>query len=99
MAITHTWAVANLERETATGRVTTVHYTVSSTDGVYNTGAYGSIGLDGDVVTPFGELTPEICVGWVKDHFGAEKVAEVEAALEAQLSKMAAPTMASGTPW
>jgi len=99
MTITHTWDIANLERETATGRVITVHYTVSSTDGVYNTGAYGSIGLDGEVVTPFSELTPEICVGWVKDQFGAEKVTEVEAALEAQLAEMSAPTKASGTPW
>jgi len=99
MAITHTWAVANLDRETATGRVTTVHYTVSSTDGIYSAGAYGSIGLDGDVVTPFGELTPEICVGWVKSQFGDEKVAEIEAALVAQLEEQAAPKHASGTPW
>ena len=48
---------------------------------------------------PFADLTPEIVIGWVKDHFGAEKVAEIEAALEAQIAEQAAPTKATGTPW
>ena len=99
MTTTYTWNVNNLERETATGRVYTVHYTVDATDGTYTAGAYGSIGLDGEVVTPYGELTKETCVGWVKDALTAEKVAEVEAALQAQLDEQTAPTKAAGIPW
>lgn len=103
MATTYTWAVANLERHTADGIVYTVHYTVSAEDGTYNAGAYGSIGLEapaeGDTPVPFADLTEEIVVGWVHDSLTAEKVAEVEAALQAQLDEQHAPSKASGTPW
>jgi len=103
MATTFNWAVANLERHTADGIVYTVHYTVSAEDGTYNAGAYGSIGLEapaeGDTPIPFADLTEEIVVGWVHDQFGEEKVAEVEAALQAQLDEQHAPSKASGTPW
>ena len=96
---TFTWKVASLDRSTADGRVNTVHYTVSAADETYTAGAYGSLGLEGDVSIVYGELTEEICVGWVKESFGAEKVAEIEAALQAQLDEQAAPTKASGVPW
>ena len=44
-------------------------------------------------------LTEETVVGWVKAALGEEKVAEVVAALEAQLAEQATPTVGSGTPW
>jgi len=99
MAIDYTWRVSNLDRHTADGKVIAVHYTIDAFDGVYRAGAYGSIGLDGEVRTPYAALTEEICVGWVKDALGAEKVAEVEAALEAQIQEQAAPSKAQGIPW
>jgi len=103
MATTFTWAIANLERHTGDGIVYTVHYTVNAEDGTYSAGAYGSLGLEapaeGDTPIPFADLTEEIVVGWVKDHFGPEKVAEVEAALQNQLDEQHAPTSAAGTPW
>ena len=98
---TYTWAVAQLERETADGYVFTVHYTVNAADGTYSSGAYGSLGLErpeSDMV-PFADLTEEMVIGWVKDKFGAEKVAEIEAALQAQLDEQHAPSKAQGMPW
>jgi hypothetical protein len=95
-----TWNVANLERETSDGYVYTVHYTVDAKDDTYSAGAYGSLGLErGDTLIPFADLTPEVVVGWVKEKFGAEKVAEIEAALQAQLDEQRAPSKASGLPW
>jgi len=97
---TFTWNIANLERETADGFVFTVHYTVNASNDTYSSGAYGSIGLERpDNLIPFTDLTEEIVVGWVKEKFGDEKVAEIEAALQAQLDEQAAPTKASGLPW
>jgi len=97
---TFTWNIANLERETADGFVFTVHYTVNAKNDTYSSGAYGSIGLERpDTLIPFSDLTEEIVVGWVKEKFGSEKVAEIEAALQAQLDEQAAPTKASGLPW
>ena len=96
-----TWHIAQLERETADGYVFTAHYTVDASDGTYSAGAYGSIGFERpeDDMIPFADLTEEIVIGWVKDKFGDEKVAEVEAALQSQLDEQRAPSKASGLPW
>lgn len=97
---TFTWAVANLERETADGFVFTVHYTVHAEDGTYSAGAYGSMGLERpDSFIPFDDLTEDMVIGWVKDKLGDEKVAEIEAALQAQLDEKHSPTKAAGLPW
>ena len=106
---TFTWKVANLERNLADGRVGTVHYTVnalsdtvdpnSESGGFYSAGAYGSVGLEGDVTTPFENLTEEVVVDWVKAQFGTEKVAEIEAALQNQIDLQITPVSAAGIPW
>ena len=99
---TTTWAVAQMERNTADGIVFTVHYTVNANDGTYSAGAYGSIGLEqpeNDII-PYADLTPEIVIGWVQDKLGGEeKVAEIEAALQAQIDEQHQPTKAAGVPW
>jgi hypothetical protein len=101
MSTTNTWKIAQLERETADGYVFTAHYTVDASDGTYNAGAYGSVGLEKpETLVPFADLTEEQVVGWVKAAIGgADKVAEVETALQAQLDEQKTPTKASGTPW
>jgi hypothetical protein len=102
METTVTWRIANLERETADGIVFTAHYTIDANDGTYSAGAYGSLGLERpneDEMIPFSQLTEEICVGWVKEKLTEEKVAEIEAALQAQLDEQHAPSRATGVPW
>jgi hypothetical protein len=100
MATTFTWHIANLERETADGFVMTAHYTVTAEDGTYSSGAYGSLGFERpDKLIPFADLTEELVIGWVQDAFGAEKVTEILAALQAQLDEQHHPSKASGTPW
>jgi len=106
---TFTWKVANLERNVADGKVNTVHYTVnalsdtvdpnSESGGFYSAGAYGSVGLDGEVTVDFADLTEEVVIGWVKDQFGKEKVAEIEAALQNQIDLKITPVSAAGVPW
>jgi hypothetical protein len=103
MTTTTVWNIAQLERHTADGIVMTVHYTVNANDGTYSSSAYGSIGLeqpDPDEIIPYASLTPEIVIGWVKERLGgAEKVEEIEAALQAQLDQQRAPSTATGLPW
>jgi hypothetical protein len=100
MATTTTWNIANLDRETADGYVFTAHYTVNATDETYSAGAYGSIGFERpETLIPFASLNEETVIGWVKAQLTAEKVTEVEAALQAQLDEQKAPTKASGKPW
>jgi hypothetical protein len=98
---TFTWAIANLERETADGFVMTAHYTVSAADDAYSSSAYGSIGFERpESLIPFADLTEDLVVGWVKEALGGdEKVAEIEAALQSQINEQRTPTKASGKPW
>jgi hypothetical protein len=100
-ATTFTWDIAQLERETSDGCVFTVHYTINANDGTYSAGSYGSLGLErpeGQMI-PYASLTKEIVIGWVKDKFGAEKINEIETALQAQIDEQRSPTKAQGLPW
>ena len=98
----YTWDIAQLERHTADGIVYTAHYTINANDGTYSAGAYGSVGLEQPVdnIIPFADLTPDLVIGWVQEKLGGdEKVAEIEAALQAQLDEQHSPTKAQGLPW
>jgi len=102
MATEFTWKIAQLERQLSDGIVFTLHYTIEAFDGTYRASAYGSLGLEApeeDQAIPFADLTEEIVVGWLLDKFGEEKVAEIEAALQAQIDEQAAPTKGNGLPW
>jgi hypothetical protein len=98
---TITWRIANLERETSDGYVFTAHYTVDAADGTYTAGAYGSIGFERPEaeLIPYASLTESQVIGWVQDKLGAEAVANIEAALVAQLNEQHQPTKAAGLPW
>lgn len=96
-----TWKIAQLERETADGFVFTAHYTVDANDGTYSAGAYGSVGFERpENLIPFADLTEDQVVIWVQEAIGGdEKVAEIEAALQAQLDEQRHPSKAAGVPW
>ena len=99
---TTTWGIAQMDRYTSDGIVIVVHYTVDSNDGTYSAGAYGSVGLEApeENVIPYADLTPEIVIGWVQEKLGGdEKVAEIEAALQAQIDEQRSPSKAAGVPW
>lgn len=92
--------IVNMERDAATGFVNVVHWAITDSDADGNTGSvYGSIGLDGELVTPFEQLTEAQVVQWVKDAMGAETVAAHEANVAAQIEAAKAPKVANGVPW
>jgi len=102
MATTYEWKIAQLERQLSDGVVFILHYTIEAFDGTYRASAYGSLGLEApeeDEAIPFADLTEEIVVGWLLDKFGEEKVAEIGAALQAQIDEQATPTKGTGLPW
>ena len=94
-----TWKIVSLERKSADGFVTTAHWTCSDVDGEFSGSTYGSIGFDGELVTPYEQLTEEVVIGWVKAAMGEETVAAHEAAVAAQIAEAKAPAVATGTPW
>ena len=94
-----TWTIVSLERKSADGFVTTAHWVCSDVDGEFSGSTYGSIGFDGELVTPYEQLTEEVVIGWVKAAMGEETVAAHEAAVAAQIAQAKAPAVATGTPW
>ena len=101
---TFTWAVGTMDRQLSNGAVLTVHYTVSANDGTYSAGAYGSVGLDqpesDSDLTPYADLTETWAIDAVKAKLGgAEKVTEIETALQGQIDVQRTPVSGSGVPW
>ena len=104
MAATFTWAIANLERNLSDGGVTRVHFKVEGVDGEHSMGAQGTLDFEPDAsadgFTAFDSLTEAQVIGWVQASLGgAEKVAEIEAEIQANIDEKANPVTAVGMPW
>lgn len=100
MTATFSWSVSALDRETADGFVYTVHYRVDAADETYSSGAYGAESFERpETLIPYAKLTEATVIGWVKDKLTAERVTEIEAALQAKIDEQRNPTKASGVPW
>lgn len=93
----YTWQVVNMDRKSADGFVTTVHYNVSAVDGEFTASTYGTVGYTEEgAFTPYSQLTEALVVGWVQNSLGKETV---ETALAAQIDAQKNPVSESGLPW
>nr|BAR24510.1 hypothetical protein [uncultured Mediterranean phage uvMED] len=105
MANTYTWKVGQCDRTLADGVINTLHYTVTAVteDGVYSAGAYGSIGLeapDAETMIAYDSVSEADCISWLQAAIGGDdKVAEIQTALDNQLTEKRTPTVGAGTPW
>lgn len=109
MADTFTWHIGTLDRHVADGAVYCSHWSVSAERAVagdeepLTAGCYGSVGFgdaDPDNFIPYADLTFEQVLEWTKEALGgAEKCAEIEASLSAQLDEKEHPTNETGLPW
>ena len=92
-----TWKIAQLDRQTSDGLVTTAHWTVNAVDGDYSAGAYGTVGFErGDTFIAYDSLTEAQVIAWVKDKLDVEAI---EASLAAQIEAKKNPVSATGVPW
>ena len=107
MANTYVWKIADLNRNLSDGFAHTAHYTVTaisdqvdSENNPYNSGAYGSVGLDRpDTLVDFDDLTEADIVAAVQAKLGgAEKITEIQNVLAGRITEQINPTQASGTP-
>ncbi len=108
---TYTWDVNQLQRRPADGIVLVVDFTVYASDGTYSANQYFQAGLavpaEGDTVIPYADLTADVIIGWVKsaldtseeEEDGRNRVAEIEAMLQARIDEQRTPPLASGLPW
>ena len=92
-----TWTISTLDRDVATGFVTTAHWQATAVDGEHTASIYSTASwADGTVNIAYDALTPETVLGWVWE--SVDKSA-TEAALAANIALQKAPVTASGTPW
>ena len=108
MANTFVWKINTLQRDLSDGFAHTAHWSVTAisdqldSDGnAYNSGAYGSIGLDRpDTLADFKDLTEADILASVQAKLGgAERITEIETALAARIVEQITPTQGSGVPW
>ena len=100
MAITYTTRIENMEHQLADGKVLVVHWSIYGTDGTYGIGTTtAAIQLDGDVTTPYADLTPELVAGWVETALGEEKLKEIHDMIAANIKEQSSPTFGAGLPW
>jgi len=100
--MTTTWTINNLDRETADGLVTTIHWTASQAVGIpdvgdLNASIYSTQQLErGESFVDYATLTEATVLEWLWEKVDKEAV---EAALEAQIESQRTPVKASGLPW
>ena len=109
MAITKTWEVNTLQRELSDGYVNKVIYRGKGSDGTYETRATGEVDLEKpETLIPYKDLTEEKVINWVKAKLNSEKdaegksidrVAQIEAAIDANINLQKTPTHGTGKPW
>lgn len=92
-----TYTIAQLDRQTSDGLVTTAHWRCDAVDGEHSAGSYGTVGFErGSSFTPYESLTEAQVIAWVKDKLD---VAEIEAGLTAQINAKKNPVSETGVPW
>ena len=95
--MTTTWTIAQLDRQTSDGLVTTAHWRVDAVDGDYSAGSYGTVGFErGDTFIAYESLTEAQVIAWVKEKLDAT---EIEASLQSQIEAKKNPVTSTGTPW
>ena len=92
-----TWTINNLDRETANGLVTTIHWGATAVDGDFSASIVNTQQLErGDSFVDYATLTEADVLEWLWEKVDKEVV---EAALEAQIEAQRTPVKASGLPW
>jgi len=92
-----TWKISTLDRDVATGYVTTAHWTASAVDGEHSASVYATVGWpEGTPAVPYANLTEATVLNWVWE--SVDKTA-TESALAAQIALLKNPVKANGTPW
>jgi hypothetical protein len=107
MTITYTWSVTQMdaypEADGEKDVVFTVHWTLSGTDGTYNSSVYGTAGVTvnpAEPFTPYADLTETQVVGWVQESLGPTIVASFEANITTQIAnQINPPVVTPPLPW
>ncbi len=100
MAITYTWTVNNMERNTADGGVTVIHWRCEGVDGETSASSYGTTSHTPDASASdfiaFDSLTQGTVLPWV---WAGVVKADIEQAIADKINAELNPTSTAGLPW
>lgn len=100
MAITYTWTVANMERNTADGGVTVIHWRCEGVDGDATASSYATTSCEPDASSAdfiaFENVTEAKALEWV---WGTVVKADIETAIADKINAELNPTTTTGLPW
>ena len=111
MAITKTWSITDLERETSDNYVCYAHWTLTGTEDGKSVETSGTTFLDRpSTLVDYATLTEEIVIGWVKAKINADYivpagsegttgVGAVEADIDFKMAALNVPETATGKPF
>ncbi len=108
MPNTYSWVILQLDcypdQESHADVVFNIHWRRQATDGENHTSdVYGSQSLAFDptaLFTPYANLTFSQICGWLDGAMGADRVAELDAALDQQIAnQISPPVVAPPLPW
>ena len=96
--MTTTWTITQTNYETASGFITTAHWTASAVDGNCNASVYSTCGWQtGTPTIPYADVTMAEVLDWCWAS-GVDKAA-TEASLAQQIELKKNPITSAGTPW
>lgn len=102
---TYTWVFPSLDVAPSEGGMTnvvkSVYWRLGASDGTNMTDIYGTQTLaspDPNAFLAFDDLTEATVQGWVEAAMGEERVAQMKAALDAQLERIANPPIVTQNP-
>ena len=100
MAITLTWSVSNMERNTDDGGVIVIHCRCTGVDGDVTATSYGTVSATPDASAPdfiaFDNLTEDAVLNWV---WGGVVRADIEQSITDKINAELNPTTTAGVPW
>ena len=97
MTISYNWQILNLERNTSDNFIFIAHWQCTGTDGDITSSVYATCSFEGEVTTPYEQVTQEKVLDWCWAN-GVDKDA-TEASIAARIEELKAPKTASGLPW
>jgi len=96
--MTTTWKISTLDRDVATGFVTTAHWTATAVDGEHTASAYSTCSFaTATPLIPYASVTEQEVLTWCWNN-GVDKDA-TEASLAQQIELLKNPVTAAGVPW
>lgn len=91
------WSIANLDRRTSDGFVTTAHWVCDAVEGEFWASAYSTCSWnEGQPTVPYSSLSEATVLGWVWQSVDKQATEE---AVTAQINAQKNPVQASGLPW